>query len=670
MVKSVGIDPGEFEAKLVELDGSYRKARLSFLALKPVAWDAEGDAHAASLEAVKDASFPHQNMTLGFPCRETVLRTLSVPFKGKDELRKVIKFEAEGAIHSHSVDEMVVDFHVIEEEDDGTRVLAAAVPKAPLRAMLQALEASGIDPEVVDLDTMGLYRAAHWCGAFEPLEGGAAGDASDHEEQAGADEAASGDELVPRSAPTRLVFDIGARSTRILVVTDGRLRDMRALRSGVLSIAEEIAESTGASPRDAHAAMLESLVSGEDYVPVDESEAADVAADDDRGREGEDRTEGAAEKLPDAARTPIPHDVVAAARDRFLARLRREVVRFLTAIPDMDDLEVAWLCGGGSMIPGVAEMLEQALECPTRRLDVLAKLSHDLDPDEAARVSPRIVTAVGLALGRLGGPAGLDFRREDLAYTKGFDRIKFPLALTAMFALFFVVIWDIVSWRELKTMEKVYGATYMPASKSSEGSRQRGRSARTSARFYGYLGNVMVDGFFAGSTYFDRAARDALVKKLLQTPVFERLPVVRSELSKYFARKQSYYPEMRIGSGYGVLVEAANVLRQVEPQLGRYLLGEIEVRLPAGDRGRWLRFQTVLRTDDGSSFREKADVIRRAFQDAARSPDSAFLNLAEKDITLKGSFSGEGDEGAIFEFKVDLKPERGFPVYPPKQKSA
>ena len=164
MAKGVGLDPGEYEIKVVELDGSYKKPRLAKVSIDRVSQTtaAASDAgHAAreaevALHALKDAKISRDNVILGFPCREAVLRKLTVPFRGADQIRKVIKFEVEESIHSHNVDEMVVDFHTLEEVDDGTQVMVAAVPKAPLRVTLDALEEMGIDPEFVDLDTMAL----------------------------------------------------------------------------------------------------------------------------------------------------------------------------------------------------------------------------------------------------------------------------------------------------------------------------------------------------------------------------------------------------------------------------------------------------------------------------------------------------------------------------------
>ena len=124
MAKAVGLDAGEYEVKLVELDGSYRKTRLSKIIVERVEQDDAGadDAlHAsrgamAALRAFKEANANRDNITLGFPAREAVFRRLTVPFTGREQIRKVIKFEVEGSIHSHNVDDMVVDFHTVTQE--------------------------------------------------------------------------------------------------------------------------------------------------------------------------------------------------------------------------------------------------------------------------------------------------------------------------------------------------------------------------------------------------------------------------------------------------------------------------------------------------------------------------------------------------------------------------
>ena len=125
MAKGAGLDAGRYEVKVVELDGSYRKPRLTKVSIDAVSEEAaaasgEGVAEAeaeAALHALKDASVAKDSVNLGFPCREAVLRILDVPFVGADQIRRVLKFEVESSIHSHQVDEMVVDFHTIEKLD-------------------------------------------------------------------------------------------------------------------------------------------------------------------------------------------------------------------------------------------------------------------------------------------------------------------------------------------------------------------------------------------------------------------------------------------------------------------------------------------------------------------------------------------------------------------------
>ena len=68
---------------------------------------------------------------------------------------------------------------------------------------------------------------------------------------------------------------------------------------------------------------------------------------------------------------------------------------------------------------------------------------HSVIRKAGPELGPKLAVAVGLALSGLGGKAGLNFRQEELAFTKGFDRIKFPLAVACMLALFLVLIFAV-----------------------------------------------------------------------------------------------------------------------------------------------------------------------------------------------------------------------------------
>ena len=90
MAKGVGLDAGEFEVKVVELDGSFKKPRIVHANVDRVSqltMDAgdpdHASAEAAALQhAVKDAGIHKQNVCLGFSSREALFRQLTVPFTG------------------------------------------------------------------------------------------------------------------------------------------------------------------------------------------------------------------------------------------------------------------------------------------------------------------------------------------------------------------------------------------------------------------------------------------------------------------------------------------------------------------------------------------------------------------------------------------------------------
>src|SRR5262245_57924310 len=449
MVRSVGIDAGEYAVKTVEVDGSYRKTRLLGYRIEKVTGAVmETDARAAAAatavaEALRAAKMCGDKV-LGDPRREAVLRTLEVPARGADAIRKVIKSEVESAIHSHQVDDMVVDFHELGGSPEGSRVLVAAVPKPGLRSMLTALTGEGVEPERVDLDTMALYRVAEWCGAFRAP---GLDDEIALEEDDGADVAVPA--VVAATAPAgsgsiTAVLDLGARSTRVLLVDGGRLVDMRTLRLGDATIVDAVARGNELPFDTAREAVRGVLESGADY-QTEIAAALPVAA------EG-----GAAEAAPaPAAARKVVVDAAAvdAERATYLQRLARELTRFLAASNCAGRIDALWITGGASQVAGLEDTLREVFGTSPRQLDVLGHVKHSLSAEEADEVAPQLAVALGLALANLGGPLGFDFRREDLAFTRGFDRVKSALAITCMLMLFTAIVYGVRQTHELKNLE-------------------------------------------------------------------------------------------------------------------------------------------------------------------------------------------------------------------------
>lgn len=627
MAKGVGLDIGEYEIKVVELDGSYRKPRLAKVSIDSVdagGGDDEANRASEALHVLKDAGIARENVCLGFPCRESVLRTITVPFVGDENIRKVVKFEVEGSIHSHNVDDMVVDFLTIEPQQNQTKVMVVAAPKAPLRTRLKALEGVGIEPESVDLDATALYRTADWLGCFA------------------AEPAPAGETLDAEAPKVHVVIDVGARSSAVLVVVDGKLLDMRALRTGTESIVDEVAAHFSVTPKAAREAVVAALQTGRDQTMALPDPDAEVAAED----EGEDEEKAAL--LTKTEVLPFAH--VSAARDAFLERLRRELVRFLAAVPQIHKVDVVWYTGGGTLLPGVVDVLQDVCQAEPRLLDVLGRMQHGLDESEAAAVNPRIATAVGLALGMMGGPARLDLRREDLVFARRFDRIKFPLAVACMLGVFLLFFLGLRALTDYRILKQQYGWASAVDS---------GNARAPKVTFQGYHSNFVrrvmtgtgIESKLTGKAY------ETLCTDLAKSEPFTALSRVREALRRHKQEeeeKTGYYADLSLESGFAVLVRMAEVLDKVGSQLGRYLVTDIELALPPQKDGRYLKVTLAL----GQDFRTKFAAVKDAFVEDAKQPRSPFLNVAEAipgDVKLYQQLEA-GEEGAYMTVRVNIKP--------------
>lgn len=627
MAKGVGLDIGEYEIKVVELDGSLKKPRLTKVNID-LADHADPTAGAAGravdvLHVLKDAGLGRDNISVAFPCREAVLRTLTVPFVGEENIRKVLKFEVEGSIHSHNVDDMVIDFIPMTADNNSTKVLVVAAPKVSLRNRLKSLEGVGIEPENVDLDATALFRTAECLGCFtDPVEGAAP--------------MAEGE-----SARVRLVIDIGARSAAVLVVIGGQLVDMRTLRSGTDAVVDEVVAAHGVTPAIARKLVLAALETGEDQafaVPA-------LPAAEGSGGEPAEALALTADAVP--AQESVAHAFVVSARDRFLERFRRELMRFIASVINVGSIESVWITGGGSLLPGVAEVIGEVCECPPRMLDVLGRLQHGLDEQEAAAINPRIAVAVGLALGMMGGSLRLNFRREDLAFARQFDRLKFPLAVACMLGLFFCIFLGLRNLRQLGLLESEYGTTTLIPPEERKG----GPPVRFAGSFVPRL--MLPTGWM--EQRMERRAYTQLCERLAKADTFEQIDIIRTELEKLKKSEQEktgYYADLALESGFAVLVRLSEVLTAVEGQLGRYLITDIRLELPPSGP-RYVEVVFALRQD----FRAVYDAIKQAFTEDASKPLSPFLKVADTTGVEKlYADLEEGEEGAYMTLRVDVKP--------------
>src|SRR5258706_9628068 len=230
MARSCGIRVGPRRFELVVIDGSPKKHRIVAHALGELP-RASGDeaadlqeAAATLRQAAKEANVPHDNVAIAIDAGLGAFRTLKLPFSEKDKVEEVLKFEVESLLPHWNIDDVVVDFHMVEEAHDSSEFLITAVQKSDLRRPLALCEKAGVEPLEIELETSAMVNAA--------LQGG----------------------LCPVDTAQVLVH-IGEYSTSVVVMDGGRVREMRAIHIGALT--SELSSPVAAEGEQAEGAEAE-----------------------------------------------------------------------------------------------------------------------------------------------------------------------------------------------------------------------------------------------------------------------------------------------------------------------------------------------------------------------------------------------------------------------------
>lgn len=417
MAKAVGLDIGTRSVKVAELEGSGKKVRVSQIFVRDVPAREDGgideSAISDTIRAIfKEGKLPRETVAAALSTRDTILREILVPFKTDDQIRKVVKFEAEGHIEQCSLDELVVEHVKVGEVEGKSRVIVVAARKEALGRLLSVSENAGVDPLVVDIDALSLFNAVSLSPAAEKYGAYAA-------------------------------VDLGSTSTNMIVVVKGSLRVVRSLRLGDDSLANAIS-------RDLEIPRLEAekkkvlLLAGPGAAP-DLVAPIGLAADD------EDKPE------IEKSHQELEGDLIAQKRSEFVEKVSRELARTLAGSKFEVPVEAVFLTGGGSAMPGLADALRARLSIEVLPFNPLDVFPNAIPAAERAAIGLRTTTAIGLASKLLGHePVKTDFRQEEYRYQKRFDQVKVVLAccVSLMVILFSITCFHF--WRK----QRIYAGTY------------------------------------------------------------------------------------------------------------------------------------------------------------------------------------------------------------------
>lgn len=390
MARSVGLDIHERGVRAVEVLGRGKKFRVTRYLERAVtprggAPDPE-ELRAALVDIFRSGHFSKHHVISSVEANDTIVREIPVPFRADDQIRKVIKYEAEHHLHDCDADDVIVQYAKVGESGEGTNLLVFAVRKDVISRRIEYARSIGIEPLAMDLDALAFYGAAKAAGLID-------------------------------ESPTCVLLDIGHRAAGMVFVVDGAVRALRSVRLGVDAIAQGMARDMEIDIGEAGEKVKE--LSGEEQgdllVPVHADESKPES------RKGQEELE---------------RDLFHQKRDEFAARLKREYVRSVAALRGAPQPARVVVTGPGIAVPGLLELLGHRLGIPVEPFRPSQVFPGKYD-GHAEQFDAGGAVALGLALKGIGqDPLGIDFRQEELKVANKFELLKSSLAVTVTLLFF------------------------------------------------------------------------------------------------------------------------------------------------------------------------------------------------------------------------------------------
>jgi type IV pilus assembly protein PilM len=164
--KSVaGLDVGSSSIKMVELEGKADDLRLVNLGFENLPGDTIIDGQIMELNTVSDVirnlcvnhGVNAESVVTGVSGHSVIIKNIVLPRMSREELEESIDWHAEEHI-PYDLADVSLDFQVTAESSDATHVLIAACKRERIDNIRQAIQLSGRQPVVIDVDTFALQN--------------------------------------------------------------------------------------------------------------------------------------------------------------------------------------------------------------------------------------------------------------------------------------------------------------------------------------------------------------------------------------------------------------------------------------------------------------------------------------------------------------------------------
>ena len=173
MARSVGVELTPAHVRILSLELAGKVSKILQFHEAPIPegetpW--EERAGAVLKQAFTDSKISRARVVGAIDSGDAILREVSLPFKGDDQIRKTVRFEMESLIHNYTIEQLVVSHYKTGETDKATLLLAAAVPKTAIEKRLKPYQDAGADPIALDLDIAAVLNAMLHGGAIDSDE--------------------------------------------------------------------------------------------------------------------------------------------------------------------------------------------------------------------------------------------------------------------------------------------------------------------------------------------------------------------------------------------------------------------------------------------------------------------------------------------------------------------
>ncbi len=164
--KSVaGLDVGSSSVKMVELEGKSNNLNLVSLGFENLPVDTIIDGQIMEINTVSDViqsvcttnQVGSDRVVTGVSGHSVIIKNIVLPPMSREELEESIDWHAEEHI-PYDLADVSLDYQVVSESSDATHVLIAACKRERLDNIKQAIQLSGRQPVVIDVDTFALQN--------------------------------------------------------------------------------------------------------------------------------------------------------------------------------------------------------------------------------------------------------------------------------------------------------------------------------------------------------------------------------------------------------------------------------------------------------------------------------------------------------------------------------